>query len=223
MLGNGSRPKIAHEPILFQVILPHLIVLVVQVMPSAKRWNDYSSDDEDAEKILPPGILSRSIDGVDPGTHEALHIVRACLSYQHWSVRHRSFQAGYNIRSSCPRPKRVLMPVEACLGIMATFNLIKSVQERQWVFTVPFPFHTELWWLRGSRLVPYTLTPAVMRKKDGIALAAFELAPNFCSDIFRYWLQVPPSRRNKLWTYVLERWVEVMKDEMSSSSSSSSP
>ena len=83
----------------------------------------------------------------------------------------------------------------------------KSAQERQWVFTVPFSFHTELWWLRGSRIEPYTLTPAVMRKKDGIAMAAFELAPNFCSGIFRYWLQLPPSRGNELWTYVLEQWV----------------
>ena len=179
MFGNGSRPKIAHEPILFQVILPHLIVLVVQVMPSSKRWSDYSSDDEDAEKILPPGILSRSIDGVDPGTHEALNNVRAFLSYQHWRVRHRSFPAGYNIRNNCQRPKRVLMPVEASLGIMATFNRIKNVQEKQWVFPIPFRFHTKLWWLRGSRLTStrYTHTRRDAKQKRH-RTCGFELAPN---------------------------------------------
>ena len=182
-------------------------------MAPSKRWNDFSSDDEEPDKILRPGILSTSIGGVDSEAHQALHNVQACLSYQYWSVRHRSFQRGFNIGSNCPRPNRILMPMEACLGIMATFNLTKSVQERQWVFTVPFSFHTELWWLRGSRIEPYTLTPAVMRKKDGIAIAAFELAPNFCSGIFRYWLQLPPSRGNELWTYVLEQWVEVMKAE----------
>ena len=182
-------------------------------MASSKRWNDYSSDDEDAEKILPPGLLSRSIGGVDSGAHDALHNVRACLSYQYWSVQHRSFEQGFHIGSRCPRPKRVLMPMEACLAILATFNATKSAQERQWVFTVPFPFHNELWWLRGAKIEPYTLRPALMRKKDGVAIAAFELTPNFCSGIFSYGLQVPHSRGNELWTYVLEQWVEVMKAE----------
>ena len=50
-------------------------------MASSKRWNDYSSDDEDAEKILPPGILSRSIGGVNSEAHDALHNVRACLDF----------------------------------------------------------------------------------------------------------------------------------------------
>ena len=97
-------------------------------MASPKRWNDFSSDDEEPDKILPPGILSRSIGGVDSEAHQALHNVQACLSYQYWSVRHRSFQRVFNIGSNCPRPKRILMPMEACLGIMATFNLTKSVQ-----------------------------------------------------------------------------------------------
>ena len=187
--------------------------IFLHVMTSSKRWNDYSSDNEYAEKILPPGILSRSIGGVDSGAHDALHNVRACLSYQYWSVRHRSFEQGFHIGSRCPRPKRVLMPMEACLAIMATFNATRSAQERQWVFTVPFPFHNELWWLRGAKIEPYTLRPALMRKKDGIAIAAFELTPNFCSGIFRYLLRAAPSCRNEIWTNVLGRWVEIMKAE----------
>ena len=91
----------------------------------------------------------------------------------------------------------------ACLQILATFNATKNAHERQWVFTVPFPFHNELWWLRGSRIEPYTLRPALMRKKDGIAIAAFELTPNFGSGIFRYWLQLPLSSRNEIWTNIL--------------------
>ena len=132
-----------------------------------------------AEKILPTGILSRSIGGVDPGTHEALNNVRAFLSYQHWRVRHRSFPAGYNIRNNCQRPKRVLMPVEASLGIMATFNRIKNVQEKQWVFTIPFRFHTKLWWLRGSRLTStrYTHTRRDAKERRH-RTCGFELAPN---------------------------------------------
>ena len=149
-----------------------------------------------AEKILPTGILSRSIRGVDPGTHEALNNVRAFLSYQHWRVRHRSFPAWYNIRNNCQRPKRVLMPVEASLGIMATFNRIKNVQEKQWVFPIPFRFHTKLWWLRGSRLVPDTLTPVVMRKKNGIALAA----SSWRRTVFKLWdienLNQRPQKQN---------------------------
>ena len=105
------------------------------------------------------------------------------------------------------------MPMEACLAILATFNATKSAQERQWVFTVPFPFHNELWWLRGAKIEPYTLRPALMRKKDGIAIAAFELTPNFCSGIFRYLLRAAPSCRNEIWTNVLGRWVEIMKAE----------
>ena len=190
----------------------YLNILLVHIM-AARRWNDYSSDDEDTEKILIPGILPRSIGEVDRAAHEALHNVEACLSYQHWNVQHRSFQEGFNIGSRCPRPKRVLMPVEACLGIMATFNASKSVTERQWVFTVPFAFHNELWWLRASRIEPYTLRPALMRKKDGIAIAAFELTPNFYSGIFRYWLQTPPSCGKEIWTNVLERWVKIMQAE----------
>ena len=182
-------------------------------MASSKRWNDYSSDDEEPDKILPPGIVSKSIGGVDSGAHYALLNFQACKSYQYWSVRHRSFQQGFNIGSRCPRPKRVLMPMEACLGIMATFNVTASAQESQWVFTVPFPFHSELWWLRGSVIEPYTLRPALMRKKDGIAIAAFELTPNFCSGIFRYWLRPPHSCKNEVWTNVLEQCVEVLKAE----------
>ena len=129
-----------------------------------------SSDDEEPDKILPPGILSRSIGGVDSEAHQALHNVQACLSYQYWSVRHRSFQKGFNIGSSCPRPKRVLLPMEACLQILATFNATKSAHERQWVFTVPFPFHSELWWLRGARIEPYTLRPARCERKTALQL-----------------------------------------------------
>ena len=113
---------------MFQTIRPHLVVKLVHVMAPSKRWNDFSSDDEEPDKILRPGILSTSIGGVDSEAHQALHNVQACLSYQYWSVRHRSFQRGFNIGSNCPRPNRILMPMEACLGIMATFNLIKSMQ-----------------------------------------------------------------------------------------------
>ena len=136
---------------MFQIIRPHLIVKLVHAMASSKRWNDFSSDDEEPDKILPPGILSRSIGGVDSEAHQALHNVQACLPYLYWSVRYRSFQKGFNIGSSCPRPKRILLPMEACLQILATVNATKSAHDRQRVFTVPFPFHSELWWLRGAR------------------------------------------------------------------------
>ena len=60
---------------MFQTIRPHLIVKLVHVMASCKRWNDFSSDDEEPDKILSPGILSRSIGGVDSEAHQALHNV----------------------------------------------------------------------------------------------------------------------------------------------------